>query len=179
MDLLRRFTLGDIDAFETLVRQIQATIYAWIVRIVRDPGVAEDLTVESLWRMYRSRHQFRVDGNFEAWAHRIATNLAIDYLRRKKPEHTLLAEPVAAPNSDHLLAREIREKVQEAFRRLPPKLQVAATLALIEERSYDEIASALGISVGATKVRVFRAVRILRKQLSDGGITPIERAYND
>ena len=77
MDLLRRFTLGDIDAFETLVRQIQASIYAWIVRIVRDPGVAEDLTVETLWRMYRSRHQFRVDGNFEAWAHRIATNLAL------------------------------------------------------------------------------------------------------
>jgi RNA polymerase sigma-70 factor (ECF subfamily) len=180
MDLLRRFTLGDIDAFETLVRQIQASIYAWIVRIVRDPGVAEDLTVESLWRMYRSRHQFRVDGNFEAWAHRIATNLAIDYLRRKKPEHILLAEPVAyAPNSDHLLAREIREKVQEAFRTLPPKLQVAATLALIEERSYDEIASRLGISVGAVKVRVFRAVRILRKRLSDAGITPIEGAHND
>ena len=81
MDLLRRFTLADIDAFETSVRQIQASICGWIIRIVRDPGVAEDLTVESLWRMYRSRHKFRVDGNLEAWAYRIATNLAIDYLR--------------------------------------------------------------------------------------------------
>jgi len=43
MDLLRRFALGEIDAFETLVRQFQGDIYAWIVRIVRDPGIAEDL----------------------------------------------------------------------------------------------------------------------------------------
>lgn len=177
MDLLRRFTLGDVDAFEALVHQIQHNIYAWIIRIVRDRGVAEDLTVETLWRMYRSRHQFRADGNFEAWARRIATNLAIDYLRRKKPEHSLPAEPVAAPNLDHLVAREIRERIQEAFRRLPAKLQVAARLALIEERPYDEIANALGTSVGAIKVRVFRAVRVLRKRLSDAGVTPEQRAF--
>ena len=59
MHLFRRFALGDIDAFETLVRQFQGDVYAWIVRIVRDPGIAEDLTVETLWRIYRARHQFR------------------------------------------------------------------------------------------------------------------------
>jgi len=57
---------------------------------------------------------------------------------------------------------------------LPVKLRVAATLALIEERPYDEIADALGISVGAVKLRVFRAVRILRRQLEHHGITPGE-----
>ena len=176
MDLLRQFTLGDIGAFETLVRQIQGSIYAWIARTVRDPGIAEDLTVETLWRMYRSRHAFRVDGNFEAWAHRIATNLAIDYLRRKKPEDVFLTEPVTATNIDHLVARETRDTIREAFLRLPAKLQVAAALALIEERPYDEIANALGTSVGAIKVRVFRAVRILRKRLSDAGVTPTQRA---
>ena len=72
MDLLRRFALGEIDAFETLVRQFQGDIYAWIVRIVRDPGIAEDLTVETLWRIYRAHQQFRTDGNFGAWARRIA-----------------------------------------------------------------------------------------------------------
>jgi len=62
MDLLRRFALGDIDAFEALVRQSQGDIYAWIVRIVRDPDIVEDLTVETLWRIYRARQQFRTDG---------------------------------------------------------------------------------------------------------------------
>jgi len=76
MDLLQRFAHGEIDAFETLVRQFQGDIYAWTVRIVRDPGIAEDLTVETLWRIYRARHQFRPDGNFGAWARRVAANVA-------------------------------------------------------------------------------------------------------
>jgi len=172
MDLFRRFALGEIEAFETLVRQFQGDIYAWIVRIVRDPGSAEDLTVETLWRIYRARHQFRPDGNFAAWARRIATNLAIDHLRRKRPEQSLLEEPATAPPVDQVLQRETRAKIQQAFRRLPAKLQVAATLALIEERPYEEIADALATSVGAVKLRVFRAVRILRTQLNSLGVRP-------
>ena len=59
-----------------------------------------------------------------------------------------------------------------AFGRLPPKLQAAATLALIEEQPYKEIAEALGISTGAVKLRVFRALRFLRKELKQQGIEP-------
>jgi RNA polymerase sigma-70 factor (ECF subfamily) len=79
MDLLRRFALGEIDAFETLVRQFQGDIYAWIVRIVRDPGIAEDLTVETLWRIYRARQQFRTEGNFLAWARRIEKGVTLTF----------------------------------------------------------------------------------------------------
>jgi RNA polymerase sigma-70 factor, ECF subfamily len=172
MDLLQRFALGEIDAFETLVRQFQGEIYAWTVRIVRDPGTAEDLTVETLWRIYRARHKFRPDGNFGAWARRIATNLALDYLRRARPEQSLDADPAGSPQPDRLVQREMQQKIQQAFRRLPPKLQVAATLALVEEVPYEQIAEALGISVGAVKLRVFRAVRILRKRLTQAGIKP-------
>jgi len=172
MDLLRRFAHGEIDAFETLVRQFQSDIYAWIMCIVRDPGVAEDLTVETLWRVYRTRHRFRPDGNFGAWARRIATNLAIDHLRRNRPEQSFPTEPAGVPRPDPLVQRETRERIQQAFRRLPAKLQVAATLALVEELPYEEIADALGTSVGAVKLRVFRAVRILRKRLSQAGIRP-------
>ena len=170
MDLFQRFALGEIDAFETLVRQFQGDVYSWIVRIVRDPGIAEDLTVETLWRTYRARHQFRPDGNFAAWARRIATNVALDHLRRKRPEQPLLTEPVEPDSRDHLLQQETREKIQQAFRRLPAKLRVAAMLALVEERPYAEIADALGTSVGAVKLRVFRAIRILRKHLNHLGV---------
>ena len=66
----------------------------------------------------------------------------------------------------------MQEEIHQAFRRLPVKLQVAAMLALVEEQPYDEIADALGISVGAVKLRVFRAVRIMRRQLSHLGVRP-------
>jgi len=170
MELLRRFALGEIEAFETLVRQFQSDIYAWTVRIVRDPGIAEDLTVETLWRIYRARHQFRPDGNFGAWARRIATNLAIDHMRRKQPDQNLIEEPAAAPQLDHLIQRDAQVKIQQAFYRLPAKLRVVATLALVEERPYEEIAAALGISISAVKVRAFRAVRILRERLTRAGL---------
>ena len=172
MDLLRRFTLGDIDAFETLVRQYQRDVYGWIVRIVRDSGAAEDLAVETFWRIYRTRHRFRPDGNFAGWARRIATNLALDHLRQRRPEQALPEDWPQANSPDGVLQKEVQEKIQQAFHRLPPKLQAAAALALIEDRSYDEIADALGTSVGAIKLRVFRAVRILRKHLDRMGIRP-------
>jgi RNA polymerase sigma factor (sigma-70 family) len=70
------------------------------------------------------------------------------------------------------ISQELRRKTAHAFRRLPPKLQVAATLALIEEQPYKEIAESLGISTGAVKLRVFRALRLLRKELIRQGVEP-------
>ena len=83
-----------------------------------------------------------------------------------------MTEPAGPLPRDPLLEQETREKIQRAFRHLPVKLQVAATLALIEEQPYEEIANALGTSVGAVKLRVFRAVRILRERLNRLGIKP-------
>src|SRR5215472_18306206 len=98
MSLLERFTQGDADAFEDLFRRFQGQVFAWIVRIVRDRGVAEDLTVETFWRIYRARARFRPEGSFAAWAYRIATNLALNHLRRRHLEDEL-PEDLAQPNS--------------------------------------------------------------------------------
>jgi RNA polymerase sigma-70 factor (ECF subfamily) len=65
-----------------------------------------------------------------------------------------------------------RDRRPHAFRRLSPKLQVVATLALVEEQPYAEIADALGLPVGTVKSRVFRAIRALRKELAVLGIRP-------
>jgi RNA polymerase sigma-70 factor (ECF subfamily) len=67
MDVLEQFAHGDLDAFETLFRQHQGEVYGWIVRIVRDRGIAEDLTLETFWRVYRSRARFDPGRSFGAW----------------------------------------------------------------------------------------------------------------
>jgi RNA polymerase sigma-70 factor, ECF subfamily len=166
MELLERFAAGDLEAFEELFRQHQRQVYAWIVRIVRDSGVAEDLTVETFWRIYRSHARFDPAGNFSAWAHRIATNAALDHLRRTRPETELPQDLAASPRTDPATCRELRERVHKAFVQLPAKYRLVATLALIEDEPYDKIAAAAGISVALVKVRVFRAVRMLRKELA-------------
>src|SRR6185295_18533681 len=80
-DLLRRFVLGDHDAFESLFRQFEREVYGWSLRIVRDGSVAEDVVVEAFWRAYRGRAHFDPTRSFGAWMRRIVTNVARDHLR--------------------------------------------------------------------------------------------------
>ncbi len=170
MELLERFAAGDLEAFEALFRQHQKEVYAWIVRIVRDTGIAEDLTVETFWRIYKSRARFDPAGNFRAWARRIATNAALDHLRHARREIELPEDLPTARTADPAIRRETRERLKRAFFQLPAKYRLVATLALIEEEPYNDIAEAAGISVALVKVRVFRAVRMLRKKLNTLGV---------
>lgn len=171
MELLERFAAGDLEAFETLFREHQNEVYRWTVRIVRDTGAAEDLTVETFWRIYRARQRFRpAAGNFRAWARRIATNAALDHLRHARRETELSEDYPAAPRADPAVDGELRRHLRRAFLELPAKYRLVATLALIEDEPYDEIAEAAGISAALVKVRVFRAVRMLRKKLSSFGL---------
>lgn len=165
MSLLERFAKDDPEAFEDLFRQFQGPVYAWIVRIVRDRGTAEDLTVETFWRIYKARERFNIEGNFGAWAYRIATNLALNHVRRARIEEELPEDVIQSESPDSDLQSEMVGEIRRAFQRLPAKLQVTVTMALVEEQPYPEIAQALGVSVGTVKSRVFRGVRILRKQL--------------
>ncbi len=172
MELLRRFAQGDVEAFEALFRQFQGAVYGWILRIVREPFVADELTVEVFWRAYRSRTRFDPEASFGAWTRRIATNLAIDHLRRRRATVELPEDLASRDSPDPAMCRETRERIRAAFCRLPAKLRAAATLALIEDTPYGEIAAALGISAVAVRMRVFRAVRTLRKELNRMGLKP-------
>ena len=173
MELLERFAAGDVEAFEKLFRQHQCEVYGWILRIVRDRATAEDLTIETFWRMYRAHARFdAARGNCTAWLRRIATNAALDHLRRTRREVPLPEDPPDAPKVPAAERSELQRTILSAMNSLSPRLRVAVVLALVEEESYDRIAEALGISVSAVKVRVFRGVRILRKELSRAGVRP-------
>lgn len=169
---LQRFAAGDGEAFEALFRQYQGQVYRWIVRIVRDTGAAEDLTVETFWRAHRGRAGFHEGGNFAAWLRRIATNLALDHLRHRRRYVELPEEIAAKPTADSAAQRQTRLLLRKAFAELPPRLRVVAQLGLVEDEPYAEIAQALGISPGAAKLRMFRAVRLLRKKLQKWGVHP-------
>jgi RNA polymerase sigma-70 factor (ECF subfamily) len=169
--LLRLFVRGDLDAFESLFRRFEVDVYRWILSIVRDGSAAEDLCIEAFWRAYRGRGRFDPSRTFGAWMRRIATNVARDHLRavRSRAGSSTTDRDLPAPGNPD---GDLREAVALAFRRLTPKLQVVAALALIEEEPYAEIADALGVPVGTVKSRVFRAVRALRKELARLGVRP-------
>lgn len=169
MELLKRFTTGDVEAFEILFQQYQKDVYGWIVRIVRNPTIAEELTVETFWRVYRSRARFDRTRSFGAWTRRVATNLALDYLKSVRNEVEFTDNISPELPLDPAIRQDTRKRIQQAFNQLPPKLRLTAILALVEEIPYEEIAESLGIPVGTVKSRVFRATRLLRSKLKQLG----------
>jgi RNA polymerase sigma-70 factor, ECF subfamily len=174
-DSLFRFREGDRDAFEELFCLHRRAVFGWILRIVRNPSAAEDLTVETFWRIYQARARFDAARGFEPWARRIATNVTLDWLRTRRPDGELTEEAMSAQAvtpADPGVAAEIRLKTAQAFMRLPPRLRVAALLTVVEGQTQKEVAEALGVSTMAVKLRVFRALRLLRKDLERQGITP-------
>ncbi|MFP5234364.1 MAG: RNA polymerase sigma factor [Acidobacteriota bacterium] len=172
----RTATPSAADAFEALFRQHQHAVCSWIRRIVRDRGVAEDLTIETFWRIHRGWPSFDAQRDFAPWARRIATRVALDWLRaqpRESPQpEEFFAGIAQPPAADAAIASETRRMVAQALRRLPAKLRIAALLAVVEKLPHKEIAAALGTTIGAVKVRVFRALRLLRRDLERQGIRP-------
>lgn len=175
-DVLEQFRRGDPatfgTAFEALFHLHQRAVYGWILRIVRNPSAAEELTVETFWRIHQAHARLDPARGFEAWARTIATRAALDWMRVQRHETGLPADAAAPASGDPGVAAEIRRQVGLAFGRLPPKLRAAAVLAVVEEAPYREIADALGITAAAVKVRVFRALRLLRSDLEKRGIRP-------
>ena len=96
-------------------------------------------------------------------------SIVIQLAQRPRASWITISDDIEAPK---IADSGLNESVAFAFRKLPPKLRVVATLALIEERPYEEIADALSVPVGTVKSRAFRAVRRLRKELARLGIRP-------
>lgn len=140
--------------------------------MVRDRGAAEDITVEAFWRIYKARERFDPGREFGPWARRIATNLALDHLGSQRPEVGLSDELAGADAPDPGVRADLAIQIRAALARLPAHLRAVTLLALIEDRPYCEIGEALGLTENAVKLRVFRAVRLLRKDLASRGITP-------
>jgi RNA polymerase sigma-70 factor (ECF subfamily) len=163
-----------MEAFETLFQRHQADVYHWVVCLIRDPAAAADLTLETFWRIYRAHARFDPARCFGAWARRIATNLALEHLRKARRvvmvgEEVLDAQP-CPPVPDSAVLSDTRAAIRRAFAGLPVKLKCVAALVLIEQQRYAVVAEALGITVEAVKSREFRAVRLLRKELKEMGV---------
>jgi RNA polymerase sigma factor (sigma-70 family) len=112
--VLDDFRQGNVDAFESLFHLHQRAVHGWVLRIVRNPDAAEEVTVEAFWRIHRAHARFDPGRSFEAWARTIATHAALDWLRSHRLERDfsaeLLHDPTAPPASDTAVASEIRQK---------------------------------------------------------------------
>jgi RNA polymerase sigma-70 factor (ECF subfamily) len=166
-DLILRSRGGDTEAFGRLVRVHQDAIYGLIVRMMRDPGLAEELTQDSFLKAYRALDSFRGASRFSTWLYRIAVNACHDHrgsqaaqTRSREttidlPELTVVS--TAAGPDEAAEFREMAEHFEAGLAALEPAHREAFLLRHQEGLEYEEIAEVLGISAGNAKVRVHRA----------------------
>ena len=177
-ELMQRVAQKDEEAFAELYARYQGKIYHFLRRYLGNSHEAEDLTVEVFHRVWRHARRYRAQGHFSAWIFRIARNLALQHLRRRRPRVSLdhaadaekdapvewLEDPEARPDR-RLRAERIREAVEQALAELPTEQREALLLVVQDGLSYQEVSTLLGISVSALKARIHRAREKLRRKL--------------
>lgn len=158
-------------AFEILVDLYQKRLYWHIRRIVISHDDADDVLQETFIKIFRSIENFRRDSSLFSWIYRIATNQALDFLKKKANEKNCTIEDLQYDRSSHLEADtyfegdEIERKFQQAISSLPEKQQIVFNMKYFEELKYEEISEILGTSVGALKSSYHHAVQKIKNYL--------------
>jgi RNA polymerase sigma-70 factor (ECF subfamily) len=173
--------LRDNDAAaQELVRRFERPVYNLIVRMVRDPGTAEDLAQETFIKVFRSLHTFDAKLRFSAWILKIANNTAIDSLRRARPATVSLddegaggaewvPDPLALSPERAATRQQLAEAFEIALGRLRPEFSRVLVLRYQEDLDYDEIATVLDVPLGTVKTFLHRARHALARELAGMG----------
>ncbi len=163
-------------AYAELMQRYKKPVYHMVLKMVRNVDDAEDLTIEAFAKAFKSLHRFKKDFTFSTWLFRIATNNAIDFIRKKKLETMSLntsfkdddGEAVNIDVEDNNLDPQeeaIKEQKIELVRmfvtKLPAKYQRLVRLRYFQEYSYEEIAQELEAPLGTVKAQLHRARELL------------------
>lgn len=182
-DVVRLAQQGRELAFRELVRRYERPVFSLVYRMVRDRETAEDLAQDSFVKVLNHIDKYSPEFKFSSWLFKIANNVAIDHLRRRRLEtvsmdgspHATTAADVEASSIelaseqesalDEMEARELGSAIERAIATLRPEYRACIMLRHVEGRSYEEIATTLDLPLGTVKTYIHRARHELRKAL--------------
>lgn len=182
-ELVARARGGDQDAFEQLVVDNQNKVYSLALRMTGDREEAADLAQEAFLKAWQGLPSFQGDSSFATWVYRLATNVCIDCLRRKKrrwevesalsldDEEAAWAEPADLEQDPQrqLERSEASRAVARGLEALPDHHRQVLVMRELSGLSYQEIGQALGLDMGTVKSRIARSRLALRKILMKDG----------
>jgi RNA polymerase sigma-70 factor (ECF subfamily) len=182
-DVVRLAQQGREAAFRELVGRYERPVFSLIFRMVRDRETAEDLAQDAFIKVLNHIDKYSPEFKFSSWLFKIANNVAIDFLRRKKldtvsmdgsPHASSAAEieattfEIAAHQEsalEEMESRELGTAIEKAIARLRPEYRSCIMLRHVEGRSYEEIAATLDLPLGTVKTYIHRARHELRRAL--------------
>ena len=176
--LMARMASGDVAAFEKLLETYQGAAYRYSYRIFRDRHIAEDVSQEFFFKLFRNAAKYQPAGKFTTYFYKVLNNLCLDTLRRMHrkslPDFQSFENPVLdgmpeerADGAPEVAAEvsEERRLVREAIQRLPGHQRKVIVLRELEELKYREIAEVLDLSLNEVKVLIHRGRKALLKIL--------------
>ena len=182
-DVVRLAQQGRELAFRELVRRYERPVFSLVFRMVRDRETAEDLAQDAFVKVLNHIDRYSPEFKFSSWLFKIANNVAIDHLRRRRIEtismdgspHASSAAEVEATAFDlqseqesaleEMEAKELGSAIERAIAKLRPEYRSCILLRHVEDRSYEEIAATLDLPLGTVKTYIHRARRELREAL--------------
>lgn len=174
-ELVSRSKNADTRAFGELVTRYQKTVYRIILRMVKSPDDADDLTQDTFVRAYRGLKTFKEEFDFHPWLYRIAVNQAINFLNKRKrqaavdldevPETEVKQGPEPESPIQSASRQELLAHLEEALEQLPEEQRTVFLLRVQEGLSYEEIAQVMETPKGTVMSRLARARMALRKFL--------------
>lgn len=170
-ELIRRAQHGNTDAFGQLVMQYQQAVYNIAYRLTGNRQEAEDVAQESFVKTYQALDRFDAQRPFAPWLYRIATNTALNWIKRRRPESELDEEFSAhgtTPNPEaQAITAETTDRLRAAVADLPPNYRAVIELRHFQGLSYREMSEVLDAPLSDVKSWLFRARRRLRRALAE------------
>jgi RNA polymerase sigma-70 factor (ECF subfamily) len=162
---------GELEAFGELIRRHQDFVYGAVLRVVKNPTLAEDISQDCFLRAYRALPDFRGDSQVRSWLYRIATNLALNAVTRRREYPTdVMPEAVTGADSGperYAETQELSEALERAIKQLPEDLQTPLVLREMRHMSYEDIAGELELPLNTVRTRIFRARRALQSEMRE------------
>ncbi|MGI9044182.1 MAG: RNA polymerase sigma factor [Gemmatimonadaceae bacterium] len=176
---------GSEAAYRELLSRYERPVFSLIFRMVRDRETAEDLSQETFVKVLNNLDRYSPEFKFSSWLFKIANNLTIDHLRRRRIDtisiegapdavtsESARATSIAVVSQDEspleeLESRELGTAIERAIARLRPEYRACIMLRHVEDKSYEEIAEIVKLPLGTVKTYIHRARHELRAALED------------
>ena len=173
---------GDQQAYASLMNRYREPLYYMLLKMTGCTTDAEDLTIETFGKAFKSIDTYTPDYAFSTWLFRIATNNCIDFIRKKRAPTVSMdnlytdidgenvAINIPSENLDPeeiIIDRQKKETMREIVAKLKPHYKILIELRYFDEKTYDEIAEQLQIPIGTVKAKLFRAREFLSQMIKD------------
>lgn len=172
---------GDQKAYAELLQRYRESVFFMMLKMCNNKDDAEDLTIEAFGRAFKKLHQYSPDFAFSTWLFKIASNNAIDFIRKKKQKYSISLDNKSEnmENGDHsanikasgldpeenFIRKQKIESVRVLVDSLKPKYKEMIELFYFQEMSHEEISKKLSLPIGTIKAQLFRARDLLYNAL--------------